>query len=63
MKRYLLFAGERYYPSGGGKDFIDSFGDKREAIKEGGAMIATNAYDWFNVFDLELGRIVEEGND
>lgn len=32
MKRYLLFAGSCYYPSGGIEDFIKDFDTKEEAI-------------------------------
>ena len=63
MKRYLLFAGETNSPSGGEEeDFIKSFDDKKEAIKAGGDKIATNNYDWFDVFDVELGRTVAGGS-
>jgi hypothetical protein len=32
MKRFWLFQGERYYPTGGMRDFIDSFDTQEEAI-------------------------------
>lgn len=33
MKRYLLFAGRRYYPVGGWGDFIDSFDTEEDAAE------------------------------
>ena len=32
MKRYLLFSGEDYYPSGGAYDFIGSFESIEDAV-------------------------------
>lgn len=34
MKRFLLFAGSRYYPSGGWGDFLGDFESAREARGE-----------------------------
>ena len=33
MKRYLLFAGDQYYPSGGWNDFKNSFHSLKEATE------------------------------
>jgi hypothetical protein len=43
--KYLLFAGDTYYPSGGAKDFIGSYESLEEAIK------AVPGYDWAHIAD------------
>jgi hypothetical protein len=56
MKRYLVFAGDNYYPSGGAFDFVSALATLEEATA------AANAFkmrsDWAHVFDMQLGRIV-----
>lgn len=54
MNRYFVFAGERYYPSGGWNDFVNSF-SSLEVAKE--AALATKE-DWAHVVDSETGRVV-----
>ena len=51
MKRYLVFGGETYYPSGGWQDLIGSFAERGEAITF--ARTCVHAYDWIHVVDLE----------
>ena len=55
MKRYLLFAGDIYYPSGGWDDFKDSFDGVAEAIAALGA--GDRRYAWFHVVDSQTGKI------
>lgn len=57
MKKYLLFAGSQYYPSGGWNDFkgdFDSIHDAREAAK-------LIKWDWAHVVNTDtvksLGQI------
>jgi len=56
MKRYLLFADDQYYPSGGWNDFKNSFHSLTEATgvanKLGG--------DWWHIVGSATGRIVEQ---
>lgn len=70
LKRYALFAGADYYPSGGWKDHRGYF-DSIEA-----ALIVATApdgsyteivwdsleHDWWQVVDLTTGQIVYEGD-
>lgn len=52
MKKYLLFAGDYYYPAGGFNDFIGSF----DSIDE-----AKQAYancDWVHIVDSETEKII-----
>jgi hypothetical protein len=48
MKRYMTFAGEYYYPSGGMNDFRGSFDTLDEAI----GFIEALDYDWMHVWDI-----------
>lgn len=47
IKRYLLFAGSNYYPSGGLDDLRDISDDFDLLVKEG------KSYNWFNILDIE----------
>lgn len=53
MNRYLVFAGDQYYPQGGWDDFRGSFEDLHEAIDR----IDLNA-EWWHIVDLETGAQV-----
>lgn len=52
MKRYALFAGDNYYPSGGWNDLIDTF-DIEEEIYE---YVKGAGFDWFHIVDLQTGK-------
>lgn len=54
MKKYLLFTGDTYYPSGGWDDFVDDF----DSIEEALAYAAKNGRDWFHIVDTEIKRII-----
>ena len=56
MKRYLLFAGEQYYPDGGWHDFIGSY----ETVQQAQGKARADGYDWWHIVDTEIWRIVEE---
>jgi hypothetical protein len=64
VKRYLLFAGETYYPSGGWDDFIASFDTVAEARDAG--IQHTERFGWFHIIDAttgtEMKSILIEGN-
>ena len=49
MKRYLLFAGYDYYPSGGMDDFKNDFDTIDEAIQYAKA----NKDDWQHIYDQQ----------
>jgi 3-methyladenine DNA glycosylase AlkD len=52
MKRYMLFAGENYYPDGGMRDFIKSVATIQEANEWCDEIKAGNNYfDWWQVVD------------
>ena len=62
MKRFLVFAGDYYYPSGGWEDFVGSF-DTLEAAKADAARRTANegitgAIGWAQVVDSVSGEMV-----
>ena len=56
LKRYALFAGEYYYPSGGWHDFCDSFDDVDAALKHLRENVTFKT--WWHVVDLQTGEQV-----
>ncbi len=52
MERFLLFAGETYYPQAGMGNFIDSFPYLGEAIEKA----ANIECDWWNIYDIRDER-------
>lgn len=61
MKRYLLFAGSNYYPSGGWDDFEGSFDSAAEALAAVPSIRVRREPDWFHVIDSQTGERVLEG--
>ena len=65
MKRYFLFAGDVYYPSGGWKDFKGAF----DTIKDASDAAITDLepyqkeelgrFNWYQVVDTSTWKIVE----
>jgi hypothetical protein len=53
MNRYLLFAGENYYPSGGIRDFIGDYQSMEMTIEALGEVRKAN---WFNIMDTKTGN-------
>lgn len=60
LKRYLLFAGSQYYPSGGWDDLKGSFDTLEEAVAAGDHVddLSIRDHDWFQVVDSMTGEIV-----
>lgn len=54
MKRYLLFAGDEYYPNRGWKDFKGDFDTEPEAFKQ--ALRCDR--DWYQIVDTETKQII-----
>lgn len=54
MKRYLLFAGDNYYPSGGWSDFIGSFDTVEQAL----ARQCDIRRDWYHVVDTSTMTMI-----
>jgi hypothetical protein len=62
MKRFLLFAGEIYYASGGFHDLIGSFDSLEEAVSdaENDAPEVSGFRQWWHVFDLDARKVVAQ---
>jgi len=52
--RYMLFAGEYYYPCGGMTDFRGHYSTMCDVVRNLGSC------DWFNVFDTKTGEIFDD---
>lgn len=62
MKRFALFAGLDFYPSGGWRDQVGTFDDLASAIASGMATLADVAeWRWAHVVDLTTGETLWEG--
>jgi hypothetical protein len=58
VKRFVVFAGDKYYPAGGWDDHVGSFDTEAEA-----RLVLKNAPDdWGHIIDLETGEEVS-GDD
>lgn len=59
-KRFLLFAGTKFYPSGGWADLAGSFDTLERAVATGDHVddLDIRDHDWFQVVDQETGEIV-----
>jgi hypothetical protein len=55
IKRYVVFAGYYYYPSGGWSDFKDSF-DTLEEAEEMALYFYSISKDWVQIIDLKSGK-------
>jgi len=61
MKRYLIFCGEEFYPSGGMADYITSSDTYASAI-EIIAIHNTDSTGWWHIYDSNTHRIVAASN-
>lgn len=62
MMRYILFAGETYYPGGGWNDFVAD-GDTVEELelitkKMEGADNSSHDWDWWHIVDTQQDEVV-----
>ena len=55
MKRFAVFSGDKFYPSGGWNDFRSSHDTHDEARN------AATTGDWWQIVDLMTGQVVEQG--
>jgi len=59
VKRFLLFLGDAYYPTGGMKDFWGDFDTFEDAMKHSTSPVVP-AWDWVQIYDTEKREIVYE---
>lgn len=57
MKKYLLFGGDNYYPSGGWNDFVDSFDTILEAMAK--MDIAKWEWDWAQIVNTATEEVTQ----
>lgn len=60
-KRYAVFAGENYYPSGGWRDF-QGFHTTLESAQKAVKELSNTREDWFQIVAIYNGAVVVEGN-
>jgi hypothetical protein len=58
MKRFILFASDYYYSSGGWNDFIESFDTLEEAQARCDPSLDA---DWYQIVDTTTGLIEAQG--
>jgi (2Fe-2S) ferredoxin len=59
MKRYLLFSGDHYYPSGGWKDFCGDYDSAEEAVQYLKEKCLKDYYmsgSWYHVVDTQAPK-------
>ena len=63
MQRYLVFAGDIYYPDGGWNDFCGSYPDLKAAkhVLDGRLAGAPAGCEWGHVVDTVIGKVVYRG--
>jgi hypothetical protein len=55
---YIIYAGDKYYPNGGAKDFVGVQNTKELAITLLEKHVKETEADWGHVFSLKEDRIV-----
>ena len=58
MERFILFAGDNYYPAGGANDMVGDFGSMAIAI----ATVRDIRADWWNILDTKTGQTYNNFN-
>jgi len=56
-KKFLLFAGDQYYPAGGWQDYQGTYDDIIDALDKA----ANLGKDWWHIVDLGTIEVVDEG--
>ena len=59
-RRYCVFAGADYYPSGGWHDFRASRDTLGEAVGSAEELMEELQLSWYHVFDLDQRRVVAQ---
>ncbi len=69
MKRFLVFAGDHYYPSGGVNDLVGDFATKEEATTEAtkkhtypdgsGSWSYADRDHWYQIVDYDTMKAID----
>lgn len=62
IKRFMLFAYDAFYPSGGWSDFHGSFDTLDEAVAAWVALHQERLLDYYQIVDLHTGEEIEVSN-
>jgi hypothetical protein len=62
LRRYLLFMGHNYYPSGGWNDFEASFDTLKDAMTKARDEEESYCGGWWQIVDLRSGELVDRGS-
>jgi hypothetical protein len=57
MKKYIVFAGDIYYPSRGVNDLRGTFESMQEAMD----YLLRSHYEWYQIVDTKTLKIVSQG--
>lgn len=60
MRRFLVFAGDTFYPKGGMNDLILQTDDFESAEEIAMTSETSYAFWWWHIYDTELNRILVE---
>lgn len=61
MKRFLLFMGDCYYPSGGWNDFAAQADTWEEILKIRIERMSKYSMPWWHVYDAQEKAIIQKG--
>lgn len=59
LKRFLVFKGDDYYPSGGMRDFYTDYDTQEEALAELMTLPVDHCGSWAHVYDQVIGEQVK----
>jgi len=59
MNRYLLFAGDTYYPAGGWNDLKGDYTNLEEAKWVASMMYTERKCDWWQIVDTHINKIIK----
>lgn len=57
-RRIAVFAGAKFYPTGGWGDYLGVFDDEYTAL----SFLASHHHDWWQIVDLDTLQIVRSGS-
>jgi hypothetical protein len=59
-KNYMLFGGQRYYPTGGASDLLGIFDTADEAVKftDLEPKDQLNSLEWWHIYSIKGGEVV-----
>jgi hypothetical protein len=59
MKRFLVFAGEYYYPGGGAYDYLGGYDTRESAVERAKEELEDEYTDWAHVLDVDTEEFIK----